>query len=85
MVTYEIGAVGCYGACNETDVFKNGRCTHCDGYCCRLDGHDNKCSDDILNAVRFPALTRHYCVTEIVPAEVVPAEIVPGIYYIQHF
>ena len=53
---------GCHRSCVLEKQYKtDGSCDFCGGYCCRGDGYDNNCAQDIINQVSFPAEKGHYC------------------------
>ena len=56
--------VGCFSKCNKAHKFTiNGSCDYCNGYCCRSDGRNSYCSDELVNQFK-PKMTpkRHVCI-----------------------
>merc|ERR1719334_1006052 len=63
---FQIGEADCYKKCSRYDRYLwSGACAHCDGYCCRTDEKNNKCTKKMLKAIEnlVPTNNKHYCVS----------------------
>ena len=65
-----IGDPGCYAACfSEPGFASDGSCDKfCNGYCCRSDGFDSACKNEIMSPLDFPTSYKHYCLKRVASA-----------------